>query len=489
MKHKLHLRYALSIAIAMVLSLPSCKKDSTEPSPTVPTAPTPVITPVGEPIGAATSATIGATGGTITSTDGHLTLTIPAGALSSDVAISITPISNEAPLAFADGYRLEPQGTTFAVPITYTFSYTDDMLTGTDEHLLWIVTQATDGHWDALQHSALDATNNTITVQASHFSDWSLGRFVDLALTPAFFHLTVNETLTLSITGFDKPEDVAAEDELVPLIPNSQFDPEALTPLTPIPTITDDQLTLFQAAIWTLNGVDAPTSGPNGSLTGGIRTATYTAPSSVPGGGNLVAVTVELFTKNKANQASAFYLTSNIYVTEQNLFLDVEVDGVPYSYYEYGFNGALPADPNHYFPVTASLDNGALDWSCAEMLNGTDVGHEFFLTHPDVHIGTNVLHGHHFLNYLDAVEWRDILTSGAMLDYETREYDVINSYCATENVSSMVVMKVTKFSTATHIIEGTFQGSLFEDSPTAQNNCETPTERRIKGAFRLYMIF
>src|ERR1700759_5181798 len=55
------------------------------------------ITAIGTPIGSPVTKTIGASGGTIISADGRAELNIPAGALSSDLAISIQPITNECP--------------------------------------------------------------------------------------------------------------------------------------------------------------------------------------------------------------------------------------------------------------------------------------------------------------------------------------------------------------------------------------------------------
>src|SRR5438045_1326293 len=55
------------------------------------------ITAIGTPIGSPVTKIIGAAGGTIISADGRAELNIPAGALSSDLAISIQPITNECP--------------------------------------------------------------------------------------------------------------------------------------------------------------------------------------------------------------------------------------------------------------------------------------------------------------------------------------------------------------------------------------------------------
>jgi hypothetical protein len=72
------------------------------------------------------NALIGPEGGTITSSDGRLTLTIPPGALDEDTEITIRRLSdNEIPEEFADenvgsAYELLPEGLEFNLPVTAT---------------------------------------------------------------------------------------------------------------------------------------------------------------------------------------------------------------------------------------------------------------------------------------------------------------------------------------------------------------------------------
>jgi hypothetical protein len=75
----------------------------------------------GDPQGTATVQTIDAAGGSLTSADGRVTLDMPAGALSTATTVSIQPITNTTPNGLALNYRLEPEGTTFAVPVSLTF--------------------------------------------------------------------------------------------------------------------------------------------------------------------------------------------------------------------------------------------------------------------------------------------------------------------------------------------------------------------------------
>lgn len=89
----------------------SATPDDTTPDDTTPTGPT-------------TTTTVGTGGGTVTSPDGSLTLTIPAGALPGDVDITITELeATETPAEFADfsvlrSFDLGPSGTLFDLPVS-----------------------------------------------------------------------------------------------------------------------------------------------------------------------------------------------------------------------------------------------------------------------------------------------------------------------------------------------------------------------------------
>ncbi len=80
--------------------------------------------------------TIGSGGGSITSTDGKLTLAVPPGALSADEDISVTLVSDtQLPASLANlggattAYALEPSGLQFATPAEVTFTIDDAVTT------------------------------------------------------------------------------------------------------------------------------------------------------------------------------------------------------------------------------------------------------------------------------------------------------------------------------------------------------------------------
>ncbi|HEY2730654.1 MAG TPA: hypothetical protein VGK52_12005 [Polyangia bacterium] len=110
--------------------------------------------------GAAGITTIGTSGGTVSM--GGVTLTIPAGALAFDTAISVTTTTAPSGYTLASvAYEFSPDGTTFGRPITVAIPLTS---AATGAHLFW--SNATNGYDDL--GGTVDGT--TLTGQVSHFS-------------------------------------------------------------------------------------------------------------------------------------------------------------------------------------------------------------------------------------------------------------------------------------------------------------------------------
>ena len=129
--------------------------------------------PKGAPTGTATTQVIGAEGGTIISADSSLTITIPVGAVSANTTFSIQSITNQVPTALGLSYRLLPEGTHFAQPVTISFHYTDSLIEGTREEDLFIASQDSVGFWRVQLNSVLNTTARTLSVKSDHFSDWA----------------------------------------------------------------------------------------------------------------------------------------------------------------------------------------------------------------------------------------------------------------------------------------------------------------------------
>src|SRR5262245_59600406 len=67
--------------------------------------------------------TVGPSGGQVATSDGVLTVNVPAGALAGDTNITIIEIASPAAGAVGKTYEIGPSGTQFSAPVTLTFKY------------------------------------------------------------------------------------------------------------------------------------------------------------------------------------------------------------------------------------------------------------------------------------------------------------------------------------------------------------------------------
>ncbi len=419
-----------------------------------------LVTEVGTPIGTESFVSIGASGGTLTSADGLLSVTIPAGALAAETKISILPLSNEAPLGLGSGYRLQPEGTKFSKPIQFVFHYSNALLDGTAADFLWIVTQAADGSWNAMLKSEVDKDAKTVTVESTHFSDWALGKFIDFTLNPASKTIKRGESVQLQLSGFSKDKALDDNDELAPLVA-IKGDGNGLTPLTTIPPI-ESRLMDFRVKQWTMNGVAAPVSNSNGSLSASGTSATYTAPNKRPDT-NPVAVTVQLEGNNKEGAKAAYMVTSSISVVETGYYLFLKVDGVTYEYYQYGFNGAIPPDPNN---LSIDLKDG------------------FALEFKNPSETTRRLSGYNE-DGPDDMAFTLGLNTGYSIDYEKRTYNSGTQICDWESKCGDIYVTISTYSTSNKEVWGNFSGKLYEDKDANSKQCKTDIGHTVEGMFRL----
>ncbi len=153
--------------------------------------------------GLPSSATIGSGGGTLSSPDEILKLTIPAGALNNDTLITIQPHVNDSTNDSKTGliYSLLPEGQTFLLPVSLTFKYTDNELNGSSPDSLGIIYQDTDNKWVWVDNPVIDTTAKTVTVTTDHFSKWQKMDNFGFSLTPQSQNnvVLVGNTITFQV--------------------------------------------------------------------------------------------------------------------------------------------------------------------------------------------------------------------------------------------------------------------------------------------------
>lgn len=232
--------------------------------------PEPQATAPGTPNGQATQAVIGAAGGTLASDDGNFSIDIPAGALTQDETIIIQPITNTAWGGVGNGYRLEPDGLTFAIPVELAFDVAPETLEGSHPDFLDIAVQDDEGFWHVINERAYDEGAGTITASTTHFSDYS--NLEGLQIRPGSASVATQGVVNLHVRFCHQ----VREDELTSLVYSCDED------LVPVGTFTN----------WSVNGIPGGDNTVGHVVEVGGGEARYTAPTSVPQN-NPVAVSVD----------------------------------------------------------------------------------------------------------------------------------------------------------------------------------------------------
>ncbi|MFT3703402.1 MAG: hypothetical protein QM802_13580 [Agriterribacter sp.] len=279
----------------------SCKKNATTDQPVVKVEPT--ATAVGTIDGTAVTQTIGADGGKIISTDGILELTIPAGALTSNTAITVQPIKNTAPNGNGKGYRCLPNGLHFEKDITIQFHYTNEALAATRADWMSIAFQNAQKYWQVVQHIQNDSTKKIISASVNHFTDFVT--FDALHIEPATWYMKPGESVTLQVFATDM---IGHDDSvLVGMVKNN--------PVT-----------------WSANGkeggdgTEGNISAVDQSVDGGLK-AKYTAPANAPPK-NPVTISAALKGSFRINGTSynKVILTAAIYIAGKRYKVEFEYE-------------------------------------------------------------------------------------------------------------------------------------------------------------------
>lgn len=175
-------------------------------------------------VGQLVSKSIGSGGGTFQSEDGKVTVTVPAGAVSTNTAFGIQTV--EPTLSKEDGdnklnYRLTPHNVTFAKPIVLEFSY-DGTIAEVNEDVLEVAYQDEAGYWHALP-TALNKSAKKLTVTKTSFSDFEF--YEKYELMPASPSVRKNQSIAflVGVLLSKKPDEnepaPGYDDLLTPLLP------------------------------------------------------------------------------------------------------------------------------------------------------------------------------------------------------------------------------------------------------------------------------
>ncbi len=187
------------VAFALALTLAACKggggdDDGDDDDDTVATA------------------VIGPEGGSLTSTDGLMTIEVPPGAVEEETELSIA-LRPDAPaeLRLAEAYELAPHDLEFLAPVIATLRYDPATLDGADESdLSMAVLDEDSGRWALAVPSSVDTGAHLVVCERWHFSELTLAERQALA---ELWGITVTpvETIYVRADGDDAAIGTAAE--------------------------------------------------------------------------------------------------------------------------------------------------------------------------------------------------------------------------------------------------------------------------------------
>ncbi len=274
---KKHIMIAVLVSVFFVAA---CKKifDSVPGQQPVNTPPTP--TQVGISTGNAVTKEINSSGGSIVSYDGKLEVIVPSGAVANNTVFGIQPITDFCPGGLSS-YRLSPDGMKFSNPVTLKFHYTDDDIDGSMASFLGIAYQDSNNVWQQQTSVVIDSVNKTVSVETTHFTDWSVLESLGITVTGygknSVPHVKINQAVEMRLTG--KPED-----DLPPLPLKDG------TPGIPLPEFLP-----FQAK-WYVNGIlngDSHVGEIDIAPAGDGKVVYYKAPVLIPAP-SVVTISAEL---------------------------------------------------------------------------------------------------------------------------------------------------------------------------------------------------
>lgn len=145
---------------------------------------------------------IGTSGGNIVTSDGHVALAVPAGALAAPTNLTVATATSFPMGAgpWSAPATLGPAGTTFATPVVLTLSFDPTQLpAGVPPTALRVYTADATG-WELVPGGTLNPVDNTVSVPISHFSTYALS-ITPTVVKGAPSPTTINVAQTATLSG------------------------------------------------------------------------------------------------------------------------------------------------------------------------------------------------------------------------------------------------------------------------------------------------
>ncbi len=345
------------LPLLLLGGLLACQKptDAVSPggSPTPGDSLTATPTPVGQPIGALTTKTIGPAGGTLTTADGRISLVFPAGAVKQETAITVQPGENKAPNGVGEAFTISPN-IAFEKGVTLIYYYRDDEMDGAAVDALGIARQDGRQAWQLNHVAKVDKVKKTVTTKVGKGNWWAL--VTEYLLTPEKDSVLVGDSREMKLMRYPNgghfPDWTSGDSEA-----------DLVAPLVNPVVANSDVAKLY------INNVDWTTSTPKDQSWGGVgynpqtSQILYVAPGRKPKN-NHVMVTVEI--KNPGSNAK-FLLSSELIILGENSLI---ING--HSFDNVTANGSLLN--GHLIATAAGADSTGKTGQISLFLNSLSVG-------------------------------------------------------------------------------------------------------------------
>ncbi len=304
----------------------------------------PAVTPVGTPVGNKVTKTIGTGGGSITSDDGRVQLTIPPGALSGNTDISIQSVTNTCPGGIGVSYDLLPNGTKFSTPASLTFNYADSDVDGTDPLLLYTAFQDSIGQWEVVDSDKeVDTVGKTVSFDINHFTIYTVVPGVYVTTYPK--QVNKGETASMEVRQW-----VSSKKYYPLLLPARSFKTS-------------------QVSDWAVNGTIGGNAN-DGTIAGNNSgNATYTAPSNIIEDRYVtVSVSVNEPRTIRVRKGKVIQFEKHTYSGRVKLLGEITYD-VRFYLTETGFSTVLPDTYHDAASFAVYVKNGTVTIPAAEIVN------------------------------------------------------------------------------------------------------------------------
>lgn len=111
---------------------------------------------------------VGPEGGVVVSEDGRLTIDIPEGALTDEVALTIETVDDEPDKALGPAYRVRPVGTVFETPVQVLYDFSAEGMAVDRQHVALVV-ERHDG-WSELADRHVYDDEDVVSASALYLS-------------------------------------------------------------------------------------------------------------------------------------------------------------------------------------------------------------------------------------------------------------------------------------------------------------------------------